>query len=375
MKEKWRHIIEDEKKKTLLILILVTIILSVFLVTIILIVTNKKENKVSTTTKTTLSTKVKDIFKGFNSTEYNYDINSPSITYDLKSKHEFIYANGEDKKTIYTNYKGKELYYELNLDNGKILFKEARYNNNLSAYEFTGLNYSFEATTNITDYLVVATCEKDQYSIIAKDSKANIYVFNSPNEEFGIDYIINNIKSIKVISKVSKVGYYNYNNYPHRECNEYDLVYLDTLGNVRYIVGKNALFFEDAYYRFIGDTSKENFIYDLKNGLMQYDTGETKNLNDGNYNINYMGSFYTLNNDIEDLYIICTKGYVYKIANFNFDSSVILKKVNNTRIKKIGTRVVKDSNDYATDKHTVKIEFEDNEVLELASVNEFELLK
>ena len=42
MKEKWRHIIEDEKKKTLLILILVTIILSVFLVTIILIVTNKK---------------------------------------------------------------------------------------------------------------------------------------------------------------------------------------------------------------------------------------------------------------------------------------------------------------------------------------------
>lgn len=108
---------------------------------------------------------------------------------------------------------------------------------------------------------------------------------------------------------------------------------------------------------------------------MQYDTGETKNLNDGNYNINYMGSFYTLNNDIEDLYIICTKGYVYKIANFNFDSSVILKKVNNTRIKKIGTRVVKDSNDYATDKHTVKIEFEDNEVLELASVNEFELLK
>ena len=90
MKEKWRHIIEDEKKKTLLILILVTIILSVFLVTIILIVTNKKENKVSTTTKTTLSTKVKDIFKGFNSTEYNYDINSPSITYDLKSNNRIL---------------------------------------------------------------------------------------------------------------------------------------------------------------------------------------------------------------------------------------------------------------------------------------------
>lgn len=376
MKEKLANILRDEKKKTLLILIVVTLIISIILVTLILVMDkNKKMSANKTTLTTTTSTKLRDIFRGFETTEYSFsEETSKTVTYDLKSKHEFIYANGEDKKTIYTNFANKELYYEVSLNDGKMFFKEQRYNSNLKAYEFTGKNYSFDADSKITDYLVVQTCAEDTYSIIAKDAKSNVYVFDTPDTDFDIDYVIKNLKQIKVISKVKKIGYYNYNNYPHRECNEYDLVYLDNTDNVRYIVGKNALFFDDVYYRYIGSGKNANYIYVLKDGLMQFDNGNTKKLNDGNYNITYMGSFYTLDNEIENLYIIATNGYIYKIENFKEDSSTVLEKVNKTRIEKIGTRVETDDKNYAKDTVTVKILFEDNEVIELTNVYEYELL-
>lgn len=372
MKEKLKNIFNDEKKKSLFILMIVTIIIIAAIITLFFVVNNDSKKSIESTTATT-TTKEKDLFRGFNTKEFEYLESNIKVTYDLKSKHEFIYANGEDKKTIYTNATKSEYYYELSLANGAILFKEQKYNSNLNAYEFTGKNYKFESDASITDYLVVTTCENENYSIIAKDNKNNVYVFKTPDKTFDINYIINNLKKTKLISKAKKIGYYNYNNYPYKECNEYDLIYLDNENNVRYIEGKNSLFFDDAYYRYIGLPDKGNIIYVLKDGLMQYEEN-IKKLNDGNYNIKYMGSFYLLNNDSEDIYIIGTDGYLYKIGNGN-SSSAILKKVKDTRIKKIGTKVITDTNNYATDKMTIKMEFEDKEILELSEVMEFELLK
>lgn len=374
MKEKLRNLLKDEKKRTLFILIIVALVITFSLITVIIVVDNKKEIKESTPSSTTTSTKVKDIFRGYTKKEFNFnEETTKSISYDVKSRHEFIYANGEDRKTIYTNKKD-ELYYEVSLNDGVIIFNEQKYNSTLRAYEFTGKNYKFESDAKITDYLVVPTCEDDTYSIIAKDVKSNIYVFNTPEGEFDINYIIKNIKQNKVISKVKKIGYYTYNNYPHHECNEYDLIYLDTSDNIRYVVGKNALFFDDVYYRYVGAGTNGNYIYVLKDGLMQFDSGNTKKLNDGKSNITYMGSFYTLNNDTENVYIIGTNGYVYKLESFDTSSSTVLEKVNKTRIKTIGTRVETDSNNYAKETVTVKIEFENNEIIELSNVYEYELL-
>lgn len=375
MRKKLKEILSDERKKTFLVLLVVTLLLFIAFLVLIIVLNNKKpknENKVPDITNTS---KIKDIFKGYETTEYNFSENpSKKVNYDYKSRHEFIYANGEDRKTIYTNYKNKELYYELTLIDGLIVFSEQKYNNNLNAYEFTVKNYRFQGQNKITDYLVVSTCEDDTYSIIAKDAKNNLYVFNTPEQEFDINYIINNIKKTKVISNVKKVGYYTYNNYPHRECNEYDLVYLDSYDNVRYVAGKNALFFDDVYYRYIGYGLNGNYVYVLKDGLMQFETDNTKKLNDGEHNIIYMGSFYTLNDDYETLYIIGTNGYMYKLDNFSLNSKGTLEKINKTRIKKIGFRTEKDASNYAKDTSTVMIEFEDNQVIEINSTHEFELL-
>lgn len=371
MKEKLKNILNDEKKKSLFILMIVTIIIIAIIVTLFLVVNEESKKSIEPTTTTT-TTKEKDLFKGFDTKEFDYSESNIKVTYDLKSKHEFVYANGEDKKTIYTTDDKLEYYYELNLDNGAILFKEQKYNSNLNAYEFTGKNYKFGSDASITDYLVVTTCENEKYSIIAKDNKNNVYVFKTPDKSFDINYIINNLKKIKLISKAKKIGYYNYNNYPYKECNEYDLIYLDSENNIRYIDGKNSLFFDDAYYRYIGSPDKGNIIYVLKDGLMHYEDN-SKKLNDGNYNIKYMGSFYILNNETEDIYIMGTDGYLYRVGNEN-TSSAILKKVKETRIKKIGTKVITDNNNYATDKMTIKVEFEDEEILELSEVMEFELL-
>lgn len=374
MKDKVKSILNDEKKKTLLILIIVTIIIIAIVITIFLVVKPDAKKNFNTTTTKTTTTKEKDLFRGFDTKEFNYTDSSIKVTYDLKSKHEFIYANGEDKKTIYTNDTKNEYYYELNLDNGAILFKEQKYNSNLNAYEFTGKNYKFTGEANITDYLVVSTCENDSYSIIAKDQKNNVYVFKNPDKEFNITYIINNLNKTKLISKASKIGYYNYNNYPYKECNEYDLIYLDTSNNIRYLSGKNALFFDEAYYRYIGSSELGNIIYVLKDGLMQYEDN-SKNLNDGNHNINYMGSFYVSENNTDIIYIIGTDGYIYKIENFSSSSSTILKKLKETRLKKIGTKIITDNNNYATDKTIIKVEFETGEIFEFPVVKEFELLK
>lgn len=373
MKLKLKEILDDEKKRTLVILVIVVIILMSSILGTFMIFNKTKKESPQITNRVTESSKKKDIFRGFETKEINYDTEI-KVNYDLASKHEFIYANGSERVTIYTNYKEQELLYELNLEDGVILFKEQRYNKSLNAYEFTSKVYKFSGEANITDYIVAPSCEQDMYSIIAKDSKGNVYVFNTPTTEFGINDILANFKKIKIISASSKVGYYNYNNYPHKDCNEYDLIYLDTSNNVRYINKNNKLFYDDAYFSYLGSEEYDNFVYVLKTGLMKYESSSNSYLNDGDYNIYYMGSFYTLNENNEDLYIIGTNGYLYKISNFSSSSSQILKPVRTEKVKKIGTRIITNEQGYATDKRTIRFEFMNDEVLEIGEIYAFELL-
>ena len=115
--------------------------------------------------------------------------------------------------------------------------------------------------------------------------------------------------------------------------------------------------------------------YVLKDGLMKYDIGNTNtNLGDGKYHLMYRGSFYTINNNQENLYIIDDNGYLYKIEDFKEDSPVIIKRVTNNTIKRLGIRSITDENHFATDRSNILIEFSDDEILEITEIYEFELL-
>lgn len=108
---------------------------------------------------------------------------------------------------------------------------------------------------------------------------------------------------------------------------------------------------------------------------MKYDIGNNSSyLYDGNYHINYMGSFYTVKNNQEDLYIIGADGYLYVIKNLSETSPVLVPRVNDQLIKKIGTRVIVNEDDFATDKSNLIIEFADGEILEIDEIYACELL-
>lgn len=371
IKDKIKSLFQDEKKRAIIILIVV-IILLVAIITIALVINKKMNNDIPITTNRTTTSKKVNIFKGYDAKEIILDNN---ISYDIEKNYEFIYANGEDKKTVYTNKDNLELLYELTLVDGSIVFTEQRHNNELNAYEFTGKTYTYKADNKITDFVVATTCDQDVYSIVAIDDKKNVFVFNSLEDEFNINDIITGFTKTKTISTAKKVGYYNESNNPNNMCVNYELVYLDTSNNVRYLSGKNQLFFDSAYYRYIGSKDYDNFVYVLKNGLMKYDIGNNSSyLYDGNYHIKYMGSFYSLNNNQEDLYIIGTDGYLYIIKNLSESSEVLLTRVNNQLIKRIGTRVITTTNDFATDKSRLIVEFVNGETLEIDEIYDYELL-
>ena len=75
---------------------------------------------------------------------------------------------------------------------------------------------------------------------------------------------------------------------------------------MRYLSGKNELFFADAYFKFIGADYRDQLVYVLNDGTMQFAVGNTDSkLYDGNNHIKYRGSFYSLNDDeSENLYIL-----------------------------------------------------------------------
>lgn len=371
IKDKIKNIFQDEKKRAIIILIIVIIVL-VSAVTITFLVSKRINNNNKPSTTSTKTTKKVNVFKGYDTKEINLDNN---VSYEIEKNYEFIYANGEDKKTIFTYKNDLELFYELTLEQGAIKFTEQRHNNELDAYEYTGKTYTFKENNDITDYFVATTCEQDIYSIVAIDNKKNIFIFNSSEDEFNINDILNGFVKTKTISPAKKIGYYNESNNPNNMCAYYEPIYLDNANNVRYLSGKNQLFFDSAYYRYVGSKEFDNFVYVLKNGLMKYDIGNNSSyLYDGNYHIKYMGSFYSINNDQEDLYIIGTDGYLYIIKNLTEESEVLLTRVKNQLIKRIGTRVITTPNDFATDKSKLIVEFDNEEILEIDEIYSYELL-
>jgi len=353
MKQKIKEIIEDEEKRSFLVLMIVVFIVTYSVVTIYLLHINKERiNEITTTTITTTTTNKYNRLKGF----ITYELEENDISYDLYKYNEFVYANGEDKEIIYLTKDDIDYYYEVSLNDGSLLFTELKYLTDKSSYEYTNNKYIYKTDNNITDYIIINGCNRDEYSILIKDSKNYIYSLSTTNDEYSIDELINSIKKVKTITNVSKIGYYSGSNNPNTICSYYELIYLDTNNNIRLLSNKNSLFMSTAYYRYVGSTSVDNHIYVLKDGLMKYDIGNNSSyLYNGDYHIYYKGSFYTLNGEIEDIYIISKDNYLYKIENISESSEVLLKYVNESKIKRVGTRTVTNENDYATDKNKVII--------------------
>lgn len=372
MKEKFNNIIESDEKRAFIILIIVTVIIVSSVLTIYLLTTKSdKKDDITTTTKVS-TTDRKDIFKGYKTYEIDYE---KDISYDLEKRHEFIFATDNDETIIYTRKDDLELFYELSLVGGSISFQEQRYNNELKAYEFTGKKYSYKKDKDIVAFKVVKTCSNEKYAIIAMDTAGNVYSYETPEEEYNIVDILNNFKLHKTISKAKRVGYYNLSNVPNIDCEGYILVYEDISNNIRTLEKKNPLFFDTAYYRYLGKNYSDQYIYVFKDGKMKYDIGNNeKFINDGNYHIYYRGYFYEETSVSNNIYIISKDGYLYKIENMNEESSQILTKMNDSRIKKVGTKVIKTTNDFATDKLRLIIEFDTEDILEIEEISDFELI-
>lgn len=365
MKDKIKEILNDERKKTIVILIIVIIILSTAILLAIFLTKGEEDIKEEYSTRPTTT---KNILKGYK--EYQINTNK-NISYNIKSKYKFIYAEKEDNTIIITRSEDNYIY-ELHLNNGTIEFQEEKYNTKLNAYEYTSKSYTYKVDEKITDFIVVKDCEGANYKIAAKDAKNKVYVFESIEDEFDINYIIDNFKKIKTISDVSKIGYYTGNN-DVDECYNRELIYLDTKGNIRYLSDKNSIFFNDSYYRYVGSLEFNNYIYVYKDGLMKL-SDNNKYLSDKDDNIKYRGSFYEIKNNNENIYIIGTNGYLYVINDINNKSGNLLTRVNDNKIKRIGTKTITDANDFATDMIKIKIEFENNEIIEYTEIYEFELL-
>lgn len=363
---------EETLRKTyifggIILVILVSIALICF------IVSDKDKKQDTTITKQTTTTTT-NIFKGYITTELK---DNEELIYDYQKNYKLVY--GDTKKKRIAVYHDDLLFnYDITIINGVLTFTEQRYDTSLEAYEVTGKKYEFKIENPITSFLVGNTCDSLTYSIVALDSKFNIYKYtNTPDDENkNIKEILDSFKKVKTISKAKQIGYYNGSNEPFVTCNSYELIYLDNSNNVRYLDGKNSLFFNDAYYRFIGLDFQDQLVFVLKDGKMKFGIGNTKNyLNDGDYNIMYRGSFYQYSeeNNQEDLYIIGTDNYLYVIKNMNEESKPILTKVNDTKIKKIGVQKKTNSNDFVIEEAKVVIEFESG-TFKLDDIQGYELL-
>lgn len=270
--------------------------------------------------------------------------------------------------------------YDLSLDNGILIFKEHKIvwlDDGNSKLVSTNKKYEFKTTKQITNYVLGTTCDAFTYEITLVDEEGTVYNYVNNQEQYSDDItsLINSIKKVKTISPAKKIGYYGLNNSPNVTCNGYQMIYVDKNNNIRYL--NNKLFFNDAYYRFIG-ADFNDVVYILNDGTMVFDYYADKyaKLRNKDEIIKYRGSFYTMDDKTnkEDLYIIGTDLYLYKIPSLSSESSVLLKRVSEEKIKNIGTQSQKNSDGFVTDEKRLIVEFSDGEVFKLDTIKEFELL-
>lgn len=362
-----------EKKKIIefIVIIIFVILITSLIIFNILSTSEKKEQNEATKPQT--SALIDKTFRGYQVEELIYD---KDITYDYKSRYEFRYGDTSNKE-IFIQTKYNKLYcYTITLDKGVLLFKESLYTPEKDAYESTNQVYEFTESSNIVSFAVGSKGDMLSYTILALDKDSNVYMYEA-NGNDSITTLISKIKKKKTISKASKIGFYLMNNAPFFEGQMNEAIYVDKNNNIRTFDNKNSLFFDTAYYRYIGSDNFDQVVYVLKDGLMKYATGNTnKNLNDGNHNIKYRGSFYKVDEETmqEDIYIISTDGYLYSIKNNSSKNKVILKKENPEKIKKIGYQYIRGVNGYATTERNILIQFTDSTTIKFAAVSDYELL-
>lgn len=361
-----------EIKKNIIIIVSSVIVLIIAISILIIVnVFSKKEDVVEQDSKTTTASLIDKTFRGYTTSDLSDDDN---ITISLDKYYEFIYTS-TSQCDINNEYKGNVYNYTINLEDGELIFRESIKNDELKGYEETGKTFQFRPDKKVSSFTVSKSNEVNKYAIIVLDEENNLYVYDSNETEKSITRIISNIKKVKTISKVLKAGYYNYSNFPGMKNNGYEIVYEDENNNIRYITNKNPLFYEDTYYRYLGDDQGGEFIWVFKDGTMRFTENETV-LNDGNNHILYRGSFYTYDELelSEDIYIIGKDRYLYHIKDINQGSLPLLNKVSVSKIEKIGTQVMRDENNFATSYKKVLIEFEDGELFKLDNILGYELL-
>lgn len=362
-----------ENRRNIIIIIssFIVLVIAISFLVIINFFVDKEPVKKETSTTTTTAVLVDKTFRGYKTTTLS-DTDTYSI--DIEKYYDFVFtstASGD----INNEYKGKVYNYTINLEDGELIFRESIENENLNGYQETGITYQFRTDNKISSFIVCKSNEPNKYAIIVMDEKNNLYVYDNDEKEKSITKIISSIKKIKTISSVKRAGYYNYSNIPGLKDNGYEIIYEDANNNIRYISNKNPLFYDDAYYRYVGANQGSEFVWVLKDGTMHF-TENTTVLNNGNNHIVYRGSFYTYDDmkASEDVYIIGSDRYLYCIKDLDASSLPLLNKVNVNKIKQIGTQVMRDDNNFATSYQRVLIEFENGELFKLDKTLGYELL-
>lgn len=358
----------DDKKRSIFILIVViTLLLTIIGISLLLTNNKKVPNQTSTTKKiTTLTKNTNDnYFRGYKEVELKSD---DSYDLDLASRHEIIYANNKVDQIV-TCIDDLDLIYEVRLVDGALEFKELRHDEGVNGEVYTGEIYKYKANKKITNFVIGHNCSDIEYNILVSDEDNNLYAYeNTIESQKSIKEIISSIKKVKTISTPKKIGYYNYNNDPFMSCPLTKMVYVDKSNNIRTLDEKNTLFFNTVFYRYIGNDGVGEVIYVLKDKTMKL-SNKQETLNNDGKNINYRGSFYT-----EDAYyIIDDQNYIYKINSIDEDSSTNIKPFTNFKIKRIGSRIIGENN-FATEKNSVVIEFENNEIMKFDVAYEYEIL-
>lgn len=360
-----------DKKKIIEFIIVVLLVIIIISLIVFNMLSETKVESVDDTPKTTAT--IDKTFKGYQAEELDYD---KIITYDYQSRYEFIYGDTQSKE-IFIQKNSTTLYcYTVALEDGVLVFKESLYSSSLNGYESTNNVYEFTDNTNITSFAIGYENDQLAYTILALDKDSNVYMYEA-NGKDTIVTLISKLKKQKTISKASKVGFYTMSNDPYKESSTYEAIYVDESNNIRYLDSKSSLFFDSAFYCYIGSDNYDQLIYVLKDGLMKY-ASNTNNryLNTGDINIYYRGSFYEIDEDDmkENIYIISMDGYLYAIEDVNSKSSAIIEKVSEYRIKKIGYQYIRGTDGYALDERNILIQFEDDSTLKYDSVLGYELL-
>lgn len=366
--DKIKIFIKNNKKCFVIIFMVVVVVAS----GIMLYLLHEKKSKPEViTTSTTATNNESKLFRGYKVYEA---LQGNIVTYNLKNKYEFIYPSSSNEAIMALN-NGEEYVYEVILSNGQLSFLEqVIIEGEQISLKYTHNSFDTNFSELISSFFVVHTCEASEYTIIALDKKKNVYRFSATGDE-SIQDIIKGFKKVKTISGIKNIGYYNLNNTPYITCEGYELVYEDINGNIRHL-DDNKLFFNDAYYSFIGADYYDQLVYVLKDGTMRFGIGNSAKLNDGDAIIKYRGSFYYLGEDNtkEDLYIISDDDYLYFVENMNESSSPKLSRLRESKIKKIGMQVMTNSESFTTNYYRVIVLFEDGETFKIENISGIDML-